>query len=393
VASCSDQNEPGYLIALQNYLNENITGQIMSISYGICERTLGISGNSVVNATYQQAAAQGFSVFAATGDGGPAGCDWDIYNYAVNGIAVSGYASSPYVVAVGGTNFADWVLDPYGSTNTYWYAQNGQNGYKYGSAISYIPEMVWNASCGNLALAMYYGYKRTYGQGEFCNVNFENGTFITLDAGSGGPSSCALPAPSGSGCVGYPKPHWQNGILGNPVDVVRDVPDVSILSSGTEWGHQFAYCQNENGNFSCPSTWSLSGGTSFSAPIFAGIQAVIDQNIGEQVGNPNQVYYAIAKAEYGAQGNSNCLSTQATAGNNCAFYDVSDVKAHMDSTNVVPCEGNDAPDCLFDGETIGVLSTSTTTYQPAYASQQGWDFTTGIGTPNVTNLIDAWPVP
>jgi hypothetical protein len=34
-----------------------------------------------------------------------------------------------------------------------------------------------------------------------------------------------------------------------------------------------------------------------------------------------------------------------------------------------------------------VLSTSTTSYQPAYKTGTGWDFATGIGTVNAYNLV------
>ena len=61
-----------------------------------------------------------------------------------------------------------------------------------------------------------------------------------------------------------------------------------------------------------------------------------------------------------------------------------------DSTNDMACEGS--LDC-FDADPLGVLSTSDSNYQPAYMSQTGWDFTSGVGTPNVINLINAWPYP
>ena len=37
----------------------------------------------------------------------------------------------------------------------------------------------------------------------------------------------------------------------------------------------------------------------------------------------------------------------------------------------------------------GVVSTSTTALQPAYQSAPGWDFTTGLGSINATNLVNA----
>jgi len=125
VAACQDNGTMmGYQIALENYV-DNYQQQIISLSFGECEADLGAGGNSVLNATYEQAAAEGFSVFVAVGDGGAAGCDqWGVQNgYATQGIAVSGFASSPYVVAVGGTTYGDWAL---GKTSDYWNSTNGQ---------------------------------------------------------------------------------------------------------------------------------------------------------------------------------------------------------------------------------------------------------------------------
>lgn len=384
LAACADQGtNPGYLIALEKYVDQ-YTAQIISMSFGFCEAALGLGGDSVLNTTYQQAAAEGFSVFVAAGDAGAAVCDWGSgYGYATQGIAVSGYASSSYVVAVGGTTFADWAL---GTEATYWNSQNGQY---WNSARSYIPEIPWNSSCGNALTAGYYGYARTYGSNGFCNSGFPNHTnqFLAVLGGSGGPSACGIPAPGG-GCAGYPKPSWQNGIVGNPGDGVRDIPDVSIFAGGEEWGHKLVYC-NEYLNAICtngPGSWA----TSFSAPIFAGIQALIDQRVGEHIGNPNPTYYALAKAEYGQNGSSSCLSVNAAGGNHCVFYDVSSLSSG-DSTTVVPCKGN--INCYLDGAKYGVLSSNDSNYAPAYTSNPGWDFTTGIGSPNVTNLVNAWPIP
>ena len=57
------------------YIVENNIADIMSISYGSCEAVEGVGGNALDNEVFEQAAAQGISVFVASGDGGPAGCD------------------------------------------------------------------------------------------------------------------------------------------------------------------------------------------------------------------------------------------------------------------------------------------------------------------------------
>jgi subtilase family serine protease len=393
VAVCADNGTRlGYVIALQNLVDSNAPPEITSMSYGICEATLGLGGVSLLDSVYQQAAAEGYSSFVAAGDGGAAGCDPWGTGPATQGIAVSGYASSPYVVAVGGTTFGDWAL---GTETYYWNLQNNQP--YWGSALSYIPEIAWNSSCGNVLAAGYYGYTQTYGLGGFCNSSYHNEQFHLNISGSGGPSACAIPAP-GDSCAGYPKPSWQSGILGNPGDGVRDVPDVSIFAGGAEWGHELVYCNKYYG-LTCTNvatTWGQGSGTSFSAPIFAGIQALINQRVGGPVGNPSPMYYTLAKGEYGQYGNSNCVSRYAVAGNNCVFYDISDLKESQDSTTAVPCMKNqngNAIDCYLDHQTYGVLSRPDSNYYPAYLSQPGWDFTTGIGSPNVTNLVNAWPIP
>jgi hypothetical protein len=122
----------------------------------------------------------------------------------------------------------------------------------------------------------------------------------------------------------------------------------------------------------------------------AGIQALVNQKTGERQGNPNPTYYSLAASEYGANGDSSCNSTLGnTAGTSCIFYDVT--QGDMD----LPCSDSDV-NCFdtsgrFPNGVIGVLSTSNSAYQPAYASTTGWDFATGIGTINAANLVKNWP--
>src|SRR5208337_3473593 len=138
----------------------------------------------------------------------------------------------------------------------------------------------------------------------------------TLAAGSGGPSGCATGAPDYTGlvsgtCAGYPKPSWQSGLIGNPSDGVRDIPDVSLFAASGSWGHAYIICFSDpsNGGASCngaPDTWTLVGGTSAAAPIWAAIQSLINQASGSRWGNPNPEYYLRAATEYGAGGSTSC---------------------------------------------------------------------------------------
>ena len=96
----------GVFVAAQNVVNANPAPAIISISYGECEAYNGGSSNAAINSLFQQAVAEGKSVFVAAGDEGAASCDAGVTS-ATHGIGVSAFASTPYNVAVGGTDFSD----------------------------------------------------------------------------------------------------------------------------------------------------------------------------------------------------------------------------------------------------------------------------------------------
>ncbi|MGC9969493.1 MAG: protease pro-enzyme activation domain-containing protein [Bryobacteraceae bacterium] len=378
----------GGLIALQNLINGSSPPAIVSISYGECEAFNGAAANAAYSSAYQQAVTESVSVFVSSGDEGAASCDAN-QPYATHGIGVSGFASTPYNVAVGGTDFGDTYAH---TTGAYW---NSTNTPTYASAKSYIPEIPWNDSCASMLIANYEGYATTYGLSGFCNST-AGANFLTTASGSGGPSGCATGVPATSGvvsgtCAGYAKPSWQS-VFGNPSDGVRDLPDVSLFAANGVWGHYYPYCYTDipNGGASCagaPSTWAGAGGTSFSSPILAGIQALVNQVWGPQ-GNPNPVYYRIAASEYGSGGNSACNSSSLPPlrrglASTCVFYDVT--QGDLD----VNCLANGGTlyNCYLPSGTNGVLSLSNGSYLPAYGTAVGWDFSTGIGTVNAYNLV------
>jgi len=373
MAACADTSTTfGGLIAIQNLINASTPPpSIMSISYGQCETVNGAAANAAYNSAYQQAVAEGVSVFVAAGDSGAAGCDNSVAE-ATQGIAVNAFASTPNNVAVGGTDFSD----TYSGTNaTYW---NSSNTSAFGSAISYVPEIPWNDSCASFLLSTYVGYSPTYGSTSLCNDPFYGSFFMTTVAGGGGPSQCASGSPSTAGvvsgsCAGWPKPSWQT-VLGNPNDGVRDTPDVSLFAADGLWSHYYIFCWSDTagGGAACgsdPGVWSGAGGTSFASPIMAGIQALINQKAGGPQGNPAPVYYQLAAAEYGPSGSSACSADNGNAvANNCIFYDV--ISGDID----VDCVG---PNCYVADGLVGVLSTSNTSFAPAYGTSVGWDFATG----------------
>ena len=395
VAACADTvTSYGVMTAIQNVINGANPPAIISISYGGCEVYSGAANNAAYYYAYQQGVAEGISIFVSAGDTNAAFCD-GFYSYygASHGINVNALASTPYNVAVGGTDFGDTFS---GTNNTYW---NAGNTATYGSAKSYIPEIPWNDTCASQLLAIYNGFSTTYGSSGFCN-SLQGQNYLRLGGGNGGPSGCAtgtasIPGVVSGTCQGYAKPSWQTGVVGIPNDSVRDLPDLSLFAAGptpaglgSVWKHAYVFCWSDfvNGGLGCsgaPANWNYSGGTSFGAPIMAGVQALINQKTGQRQGNPNYIYYQLAAAEYGANGNPACDSSKGNAvAGSCIFYDVTL------GDNDADCTGS--YNCYLPSGIYGVLSTSNSSYATAYKTATGWDFATGIGTINAYNLVTNW---
>jgi hypothetical protein len=367
--SCSDTTTTfGGLIAIQNLISAASPPPIISMSYGECEVLSGAALNAAFNSAFQSAAAAGISVFVSSGDNGASGCARDFAtggSYALPGIGVTGWGDTQYNVSVGGTDYEDLynALKGGASQSTYW---NSTNGSTLGSAKSYIPEIPWNDSCASYLVYNVEGFSSATG---FCN-SATGASFQITSASAGGPSTCATGAGNSNflydedtTCKGYAKPSWQKGIFGNPNDGVRDIPDVSLFASNGIWSHYVVICASDptNGGVPCkgaPSGWFGLGGTSASAPLMAGIQALVDQKWSIRAGNPNPRYYAIAKTEFGTKGNPSCYSINETAGKGCTFNDITEGDIDID------CRHNGSvfkADCYLPSGTYGALSTQQIT--------------------------------
>jgi hypothetical protein len=363
------------------YAVDNNLASVISESYGACEPSLGAAGNQFYNALWEQAAAQGITVVVSAGDSGSAGCDPDPSgtspNAAVDGLAVSGIASTPFNVAVGGTDFdASAETTP---PNQYWSTTNGPT---FGSALKYIPETTWDDSLCAL------NYPAA------CNTVDPQGG--DLAAASGGPSNCAIF--SGSNCSkGYPIPAYQVGV-NKLFPTVRTIPDVSLFASNGNNGVAVIVCQaddpnNQNGascSLNSPfSDFSLVGGTSAATPPFGAIVALLNQAAGGQrQGNVNFGLYSLAAGDTNYTGGSCNSSLPATPNSACIFNDVT--KGNIGVACVKGSTSNvdgSTTWCQGSGTNFGVTVANNSV---AYGAGPEYDVATGLGSVNVTNLLAAW---
>ena len=294
------------------YAVDHNVAAIVSLTYGLCEDQskggLTLSQVNSMNTVFQQANAQGITVVVASGDLGAADCEAaQSPLIATNGLGVDFPASSPYVTGMGGTEFND-------ASGTYWSSSNGVNS---GSALTYIPEIVWNDT-----------------------ANPDN-----ISQGGG------LAATGGGVSVIFAKPAWQQG-TGVPNGGFRAVPDVSLSASNFHDGYlvcDAGWCTN--GYRDAAMNLDVIGGTSAGAPAFAGIVALINQQMHSRQGNVNPTLYSLA------------------ARSPSAFHDITV------GNNIVPCQIG-TPNC-----TTGSLG---------YSAGTGYDMVTGLGTVNAQTLVTAW---
>ena len=363
VVSQSTETTPGVDLSAI-YIIDNNLAPVMSESYGFCELGVGTAGNQFYNSLWAQAAAQGITAIVAAGDSGSAGCDFG-FNPARFGLAVSGFASTPFNVAVGGTDFNDFL-----SGTQYWNQTNSSASQQ--SAKGYIPETTWDLSCTNSIWLGDLGFGTNTENN--CN-NPQLSVILATIGGSGGVSNCTISSGGfPSSCAGgYTKPSWQVA-PGVPQDGRRDLPDISLFASNGVLNSFYIFCQSDAQGNCTSGQYGAAGGTSFGAPTFAGIMALVNQQMhspGGQ-GNANYVLYKLA----GQQNPSACNSTNGS-GSNCVFNDITS------GTIAMPCFAG-SPNCVVQtpGHQYGILS--------GYNTGSGYDLATGLGSLNVANLVHNW---
>jgi len=311
------------------YTVDNKVAPIISSSYGDCELDLGASNYSQLNGFLQQAATQGQTVIAAAGDDGSTDCYGDgstsLTAAQEQSLAVDFPASSQYVTAMGGTEFP--AADVAAGNTTYW-TSNGTNDV-LSSAKSYIPEQVWNDDAASAS------------SGE-------------LSSGGGGVS------------IFTARPTWQTGVPGIAAGSFRLLPDISLAASPDQPG--YLYCSSDSTSTgitgSCANGFrdannlylTVAGGTSFDAPIFAGMTAIINQAKGYGTGQGvvNPTLYSLASSP----------TTYASA-----FHDIT----------------SGSNECLAGA---GICTTAGAS---SYVATTGYDEASGLGSLDLYNLLNAWP--
>jgi hypothetical protein len=334
-----NSNNFGAFNSIEYAVDERIA-PIISSSYGDCEPNLGQSGYDENNSYLEQAASQGQTVVSAAGDSGSTDCygEYKTTQTAENEqLAVDFPASSQYVTGVGGTEFP--AADVASTNSQYFAAQSTTD--IISSAKSYIPEMVWNDD-------------------------------LAATAGSCPGTNCS-PISSGGGGVSIftAQPTWQSGTIGGVAISTsggkRMVPDIAMTASPftaplafctsdkTFWQTgQTSSCTDGLRDSSSTGVLTVGGGTSFEAPTFSALVAIINQ----------------AKNATG-QGvvNSTLYSLAATPAYATAFHDITS-------------GGNQ---CL-SGATY-CASPGTTDY----AAVTGYDEASGLGSIDFFYLLNAWP--
>jgi Pro-kumamolisin, activation domain/Bacterial Ig-like domain (group 3) len=300
------------------YAIDHNLAPVISLSYGECEyddNTL-----SADELELQKANSLGITFVNSSGDSGVAECDYfktvTNTNLATEGLAVSYPASSPEVTGVGGTAISFTNL-----TGTYWGTSNGTYG---GTALSYIPEQAWNDD------AEFYQYCQVNSSTSFCQQGGSTAhqgwvpitseataqTDIGIASSGGGASNCSVENGNSTQCVsGFAQPSWQTVSITGQTSA-RFSPDVSFLASPNFPGYILCTQLSELGlsgsGSSCSpggtagitnalnlNARSITGGTSVSAPLFAGIVTLLNQYLAGAsspgLGNVNPTLYALAQ--------------------------------------------------------------------------------------------------
>ncbi len=322
----SDQGELDTYFAIAN---QN-TADAVSTSWGQCESSLSSGQTYGEFLAFAQMALQGQSISSAAGDSGAYDCEHDFtsppYPSYLTTREVDDPSNNPLITAVGGTSFL-FTYDPGADLNP-----------TYPAGAEYV----WNTlnNCGT-----------------------SDFNFLGSDLGL-----CPFGAAGGGNSMLWAKAPWQLGpgvtsqssAYGAFCDQrghtqCREVPDVS-LNADPNSGYT-VYCADPGAG--CPAasdaSWMQYGGTSCSAPLWAGVTALADSYGHHRVGLTTPALYLLNS---GIVGHS-------------ALHDMTGGATYV-----------------FNGQTYVTNSNGSGT--PAgFPETKNYDMATGVGTPDVSAMAKA----
>jgi len=423
------------------YIVENNIADIMSISYGSCEEVEGTGGNSFNNQIFEQAAAQGISVFVAAGDGGPAGCDLQgSQTYEVLGYATGAEASTPYSVSVGGTEFYGDVAAP----TTYWSATN--NSTYLSSALTYIPEYPWNESrvaspipsgdsgtdlwSGSGGISAYY-LQPSWQRGP--GINNAADPALTLGNGATGlwVTSVNITNP-GSGYTTAPTVAFSGG------GCTAEPAATSVISGGQVTGITFTGYSSHFQGFGCTSAptiaFSGGGGTGAAAtanvgqmqypqPLISGVPHRLTPDLALNAASGHDATFFCSEGVCELNSSGGLVDAGLVGGTSVAAPSMAGIQALIDQANggrqgmpayiyytlaanqnTANCNSSTPPlagsNCAFQDVTLGndlicglsgsSCSATLTSAKIGFNAGTGYDMATGLGSVNAANLSNQW---
>jgi subtilase family serine protease len=231
--------------------------KVLTSSWGLCESQVADHNYAYAraeNSLFAEMALQGQGVMVASGDSGSAACDEsDATNQA---LSVGDPASSPFATGVGGS--------------TLYTSESGS--LALWSPGRSLDEAVWNEDTpGGVADATGGGVSEVWGM-----PSYQSGAAAALGVVNADSSAatCAAAAPGSTSC--------------------RQVPDVSA-SADPNAGYA-VYVTDSSG-----SQWTVIGGTSAAAPVWAALMALANAQAscaGKTIGFANPSLYALAGSNY-----------------------------------------------------------------------------------------------
>ncbi|MGD0685459.1 MAG: S53 family peptidase [Streptosporangiaceae bacterium] len=221
------------IVEAENYVVNHHLGTVITQSFGAGEQTFP-SAQSILNlrSAYKNAAANGVSVLASSGDGGAT---------SAKTLTAQGFASSFFLHRVVGWPATDPLVTAVGGTQMHLTTTGAHK----------FPDTVWN----------------------------DTKLFGSPAAGAGGRSTV------------FKRPSYQDGVAG-AVGTARGVPDISMSAAVN--GAALVYL--DSAATGGAAGFYLIGGTSEASPLLAGVVAIADQYAGHGLGLLNPALYKMEAA-------------------------------------------------------------------------------------------------